>query len=71
MNKKLEDRLKKQCKDLNELLEEAKAKWPDAEFYLTPGYLHLLSGPSHDSDCRSHQERIIATAKIEASGGDW
>ncbi len=47
-----------------------------ANIYLESGWLHLMSGPSHDSNGRggndSHQERIVQSVMIPyCDGGAW
>lgn len=71
-------RLSKACGILNKILSDAKKEHPDACLYLA-GSLHLMSGPHHFDRSNSNrtsgedanQEAIIASAALDADGGDW
>lgn len=71
-NNKYQTKLSRYIANLNNLLDEVKQEFPDAEFYLANDMFHLMSGPSHDDNEKPHQERSIACATIySCGGGDW
>lgn len=68
----IQKELSKRVKSLNDLFNEVKKIYPDAEYYLANDSLHLLSGPSHDDNEKPRQERILATSTLfNSGGGDW
>lgn len=62
---------------LNELLEQVRETHPHAVLYLDGTHnLNLMSGAPHGNedgsgDTQPHQERILASAILRSSGGDW
>lgn len=69
--KKFSRRLKRCCTALNNILEEAEEQWPEATLYLAGNHLHLLTGDSHNDNGVSQRDKIVVSAKLYASGGDW
>ena len=69
---RLKSRLERGCKQLNKVLDDAKKEWPGAKLYLDgSNNLCLMRDDQHDRHGRPRHDRIIAIAKLEASGGDW
>lgn len=58
---------------LNVLLAKVRRTKPSATYYLTPGALHVVDGPSHEMHTgRARREAVLATAHVaRAGGGDW
>lgn len=71
-------RFERHCKALNQVLKEFRKIHPEGCMYLA-GSLHLMTGPHHDdrsnSELRSGEHartyRILASANLDADGGDW
>ena len=74
-----EKKLKRYCDNINRLLKDVQKEYPKACLYLDGlGNLHLMSGPHHldstNSDVfgeKANFDAIIATAQLNADGGDW
>jgi len=56
---------------LNDLLQEVRADFPEAEYYLEDaGNFNLMSGASHTGrDCQPRRDRVLMDEKLKHSGG--
>jgi hypothetical protein len=72
LQKRFDKKLNRLCEQLNILLDECKKEVPGSTLYLDGSYaLHLMSGDSHETDGTANYDKIIASAFLDASGGDW
>ena len=72
--KKLLARFRRSVKNLNDMMDELRLIYPNANFYLANDNLHVMKGPSHSEDlrCSPQHENSIAMANLhESGGGDW
>lgn len=68
----LQFKLKRQVDALNELMDDVRETYPNAEYYLSNDTLNLMSGPSHDGEGKPRRDRILAAVTLIGSGGgDW
>jgi hypothetical protein len=66
-------RFKRLCRGLDKLMKEIRKYEPDAAYYNTPGWIHLLVGLSHDDKTgRPIYENAVCDEWVSTlSGGDW
>lgn len=66
-------RFRAAVRELNAALAEVQKAHPDANYYLVPGMLHLMKGPSHDgTEARAQRGNVMASEPMpRAGGGDW
>lgn len=70
---KIDKKIQRAVKLLNEALKETLKVFPDANYYLSATALHLMLGSSHAGEGqRSQYHRVATTDRIDrAGGGDW
>lgn len=59
---------------LTELLERARKDYPNAEIYITPNHIYLLSGAHHEGrNAEPRHDRELARAALHGAidMGDW